>query len=300
MKRISSEHVTCTLCKDHLPVERTTPGEIVIFETLDCYGNQLQNEETAFTSTGIRRDFNNPATGPLYVEGAELGDTLKVEILDIQVADHGVMAVRPGAGALGDVFQSARTKIIPVRAGQAIFNEQLSLPLHPMIGVIGTAPLDEMKTTVPHLHGGNMDCKRIIKGSTLYLPVFVEGALLSIGDLHGLMGDGEIVICALEMQGSVTVKVEVIKGQRLPLPFVVEGDSVMTISSEETLDQAATSAAKAMHAFLQQEVGIDVHEAGMILSLIGELKICQIVDPLLTTRMELPLSVLQKYGYQLP
>lgn len=298
MTRITTEHVTCTLSKDHPPVARIASGETVVFETMDCYGNQIRSEAIDFT--GIRRDFNNPATGPLFVESAMPGDILKIEIVDIQVARQGVMAVRPGAGALGDVFQSARTKVIPVEDGYAIFNNRLRLPLNPMIGVIGVAPLEEMKTTVPHLHGGNMDCKRIVKGATLYLPVFVEGALLSIGDLHGLMADGEIVICAVEMEGEVKVKVEVIKGSTLPTPLVVEGNELMAISSEKTLDEAAHAVTRTMHRFLTQEVGMDTHEAGMLLSLIGELRICQIVDPLMTTRMELPLSVLGSYGYRLP
>lgn len=298
MKRITNDHVTCTLSPEHLPAERIVAGETVVFETMDCYGDQLQSESSNFN--GIQTDFNNPATGPLYVEGALPGDMLKIEIIDIRVADQGVMAVRPGAGALGDVFQSARTKIIPVQTGRAIFNHQLSWPLNPMVGVIGVAPLAEMKTTVPHCHGGNMDCKRIVQGATLYLPVFVEGALLSIGDLHGIMGDGEVVICALEMRGAVTVRVEVIKDRKLPLPLVVEGDDLMAIASEQTLDQAAVAATKAMHSFLCEEVGMDSHEAGMLLSLIGELRICQIVDPLMTVRMELPLAVLEQYGYRLP
>lgn len=298
MKRISTEHVTCTLSKDHAPAARVASGETIVFETMDCYGNQLRSETIDFTM--VRRDFNNPATGPLFVEDALPGDILKIDILDIQVANQGVMAVRPGAGALGDVFKSARTKIIPIENGQAIFNDHLSIPLNPMIGVIGVAPLEEMKTTVPHLHGGNMDCKRIIKGATLYLPVLVEGALLSIGDLHGVMGDGEVVICAVEMEGEVTVRVEVIKGRHLPLPLVVDGDALMAIASEQTLDEAAHAVTRAMHGFLTEELGMDTHEAGMLLSLIGELKICQIVDPLMTTRMELPLSVLECYGYRLP
>lgn len=298
MKRISAEHVTCTLSKDHPPVASVVSGETIVFQTMDCYGNQIRSEAIDFT--GIHGDFNNPATGPLFVEGAMPGDILKVTVLDIQVADQGVMAVRPGAGALGDVFQSARTKILPVDDGHAVFNERLRIPLNPMIGVIGVAPLEEMSTTVPHLHGGNMDCKRIVKGATLYLPVLAEGALLSIGDLHGVMADGEIVICAMEMEGEVTVKVEVIKGSKLPTPLVVEADDMMVIASEETLDEAASTVTHAMHSFLVQEVGMDTYEAGMLLSLLGDLKICQIVDPLMTTRMELPLSVLESYGYRLP
>ncbi len=298
MIRIGTEHVTCSLFKDHPPAARVPSGGMVVFETMDCYGNQIRSEELDFTST--KRDFNNPATGPLYVEGAEPGDILKVEILDIRVANQGVMAVRPGAGALGDVWQSPRVKVIPVENGEAVFNDKLRLPLDPMIGVIGTAPLTEIPTTTPHAHGGNMDCRRIVKGATLYLPVFVAGGLLSMGDLHGVMGDGEIVICGVEMEGEVTVKVEVIKHRCLPLPLLVEGNDCMAIASARTLDQAASDVTHSMHRFLVDEVGVDTHEAGMLLSLIGQLRICQIVDPLMTTRMEVPLSVLKAYGYRLP
>lgn len=298
MKRISAEHVTCTLSKDHPSVASAASGETIVFQTMDCYGNQIRSETVDLM--GIHGDFNNPATGPLFVEGAMPGDILKISVLDIQVAEQGVMVVRPGAGALGDVFQSARTRILPVKDGYAIFNDRLRIPLNPMIGVIGVAPMQDIPTTVPHLHGGNMDCKRIIRGSTLYLPVFVEGALLSMGDLHGVMGDGEVVICAMEVEGEVTVKVEVIKDRKLPTPLVVETNDFMVIASEETLDEAASTVTHAMHSFLVQEVGMDMHEAGMLLSLIGDLRICQIVDPLMTSRMELPLSALASYGYRLP
>ncbi len=298
MKRISAEHATCTLSKNHPSVARAVSGETIVFQTLDCYGNQIRSEAIDFT--GIQGDFNNPATGPLFVEGAMPGDILKISVLDIQVADQGVMVVRPGAGALGDVFQSSRVKILPVKDGHAVFNDHLRIPLNPMIGVIGVAPLQETPTTVPHVHGGNMDCKRIVKGATLYLPVFVEGALLSIGDLHGVMADGEVVICAMEMEGEVTVKVKVIKERKLPMPLVMAADDFMVIASKETLDEAAHTVTHAMHGFLVHEVGMDTHEAGMLLSLLGELKICQIVDPLMTTRMELPLAILESYGYRLP
>lgn len=297
MKKIKRENSIFTMSKMHIPAERVNSGETVIFETYDCYNNQIKNENQPFTS--IKSELNNPASSPLYIEDAEIGDILKVEIIDIQVSDSGVMAVRPNSGVLGEFFSEAKTKIIPIRDGKAIFNGKIEIPIVPMIGVIGVAPeYGEVKTTVPDMHGGNLDCKRITKGAAVYLPVYVKGALLSIGDLHAVMADGEIVICGLETDGEVTVKVEVIKNKELPLPIVIDNEHFMTIASKKTLDEASSQATINMHKFLVSELNMDVHEAGMLLSLVGDLRVCQIVDPLMTARMEIPVSILHKYNYK--
>ncbi|MBM7691666.1 amidase [Peribacillus deserti] len=280
------------------PVHSAPSGSTITFETCDCFSNQIQSEDQPFSSVGW--DKINPATGPLFVEGAEPGDTLKVEIQSISIADKGVMTVAPKMGVLGDSIKEEKTKITPIENGKALFNDQIQIPIRPMIGVIGTSPAkEEIPSGTPGQHGGNMDCKRIVEGAVLYLPVHVPGALLAMGDLHAVMGDGEVIICGLEVPGEVTVRVTVVKDQRLPLPMLVEGDHIMTIASSETLDSAAKQATTLMHSFLTNELGMDFNEAGMLLSLIGDLRICQVVDPLMTARMELPLSVLANYQYQL-
>ncbi len=298
MKRISKNKAIYAMSKDHSPVERISSGETIIFETCDCYNDQLISETQHYTD--INQDQGNPATGPLFIEGAEPGDMLKVEILDIKVASHGTMSVRPGVGVLQEQLDGSRIKVIPIEDGLARFNDQLSFPIQPMIGVIGVAPEEgSFDTIVPEAHGGNMDCNRIVKGATVYLPVFIQGALLAMGDLHALMGDGEVVICGLETKGEVTVKVSVIKDKSWPLPMVVSGDEIITIASRLTLDEASRQAAMNMHQFLVKEVNLDAQEAGMLLSLLGNLRICQVVDPLMTGRMEFPRWVLDKYDYKL-
>lgn len=280
------------------PVASAASGDTIVFETLDCYGNKITREDQIDASTGW--GFANPATGPLYVEDAKPGDILKVEILDIKLDSQGVMRVGPGSGALGHILKERKTKIIPVQDGQARFNEHLTLDIDPMIGVIGTAPKDEeVPTSTPGNHGGNMDCKRIGKGSVLYLPVNVPGALLAMGDVHALMGDGEVIICGIEIAAEVTVRVNVLSGLSLPLPMVVAGDEIMTIASEKTLDEAAVKASEMMLQFVHESLGMDLQEAGMLLSIAADLRICQIVDPLMTVRMEFPLWILKKYGYRL-
>lgn len=285
------------MSKDNPPVATAKSGDTVCFETLDCFGCQLKSENQLLG--GLDWSNINPATGPLFVEGAEPGDVLKVEILKIELDKQGVMVDGPGSGVTGVAVTSESTKILPVSDGMVKFNEKLSFPICPMIGVIGTAPAEEgVDTGTPGPHGGNMDCTRIGEGATLYLPVNVEGALLAMGDLHALMGDGEVEVCGVEIAGAVTVRVTVLKNCALPTPFLVNKEAAMAIFSAESLDDAAVGATMSMHSFLMKELHMNEHEAGMLLSVVGNLRICQIVDPEKTCRMELPLSIMETYGYQ--
>lgn len=295
---LGREQSVFKLSPRNTPVASAPSGETVVFETFDCYSNRLTREDQELVSSGW--DFTNPATGPLFVESAEPGDILRVAIVDIALDSQGAMRVGPGSGALGHILQEKKNKIIPIAEGKAKFNDRLSFDVSPMIGVIGTAPKDEeIPTGTPGPHGGNMDCKRIGNGSVVYLPVNVPGALLAMGDVHALMGDGEVVICGIETAARITVKIDVLKGLSLPLPMVKAGDHVMTIASAKTLDEAGVTATEMMHQFIHGALGMDLQEAGMLLSIMGDLRICQIVDPLMTVRMEFPLWILEKYGYSM-
>ncbi|KLT15730.1 acetamidase/formamidase family protein [Neobacillus vireti] len=297
MEIIYKDQCVLNMSRNNPVVKKVQPGSTVIFETYDCFSNQIQQEDQPFSSVGW--DKINPATGPLFVEGAEPGDILKVEIADIKIEHKGVMTTAPKLGVLGDIVTGETTKIIAIQDGKAIFNEKIQIPIKPMIGVIGTAPADgDIPTGTPGDHGGNMDCKKIIKGSTLYLPVNVSGALLSMGDLHAVMADGEIVICGLEIPGEVTIKVDVIKGESYPLPMLVSEERLIMIASAETLDEAGKLATVNMHTFIVEQLGLPIDEAAMLLSLVGDLRICQVVDPLMTARMELPQWILDQYNYK--
>ncbi len=299
MLTINHENVVYTMSPDNAPVATVKSGEKLIFETQDCFGGQLVKPTDRIGAMDWSRI--NPAAGPVYVEGAEKGDTLKVEILNIALAPQAVTVEAPGEGITGLKADDENTKILPVVDGKLIFNDKLALPIRPMIGVIGTAPEQgAIPTGTPDSHGGNMDCKRIGQGASLYLPVNVPGGLLAMGDLHAVMGDGEVCVCGAEIAGEVTVRVTVVKGQPLPLPFLVNETHAMAIYSAPGLDAAAEGAALQMRAFLAEQVKLPAYEAGMILSLMGDLCICQAVDPNKTCRMELPLSILDDCGYVLP
>lgn len=296
MLTIHTDTKVHVMARENTPAAYCKNGDTIRFETLDCFGGQLTSEEQKLG--GLDWSNINPATGPVYVEGAKPGDVLKVEILSIELDDHGVMVHSEGERVTGCAVKGEVTKILPIENGCAKFNDKLSFPICPMIGVIGTAPAGEgIPTGTPGAHGGNMDCTRIGAGTTLYLPVNTEGALLAMGDMHAVMGDGEVGVCGVEIAGVITVRVFVLKDCGMPTPFLLTDELAMTICSAKTADEAGDQATLAMHAFLTGELGMDEHDAGMLLSIAGSLRVCQIVDPEKTFRMELPRSITKAYGY---
>lgn len=297
MITIRTDTVVYAMSADNAPVCRAGSGDTLRFETLDCFGGQIAADTDKLGALDWERI--NPATGPVYVEGAQPGDVLKVEILAIDLADHGTMLNLPGEGITGCGLAEESVRILPVEGNRVRFNDRLTFPLAPMIGVIGTAPAEgACPCGTPGSHGGNMDCTQIAAGATLYLPVNVPGALLAMGDLHAVMGDGEVSVCGVEIAGAVTVRVTVVKDCALPTPFLVNDRACMAICSAPTADDAGVGATMAMHRFLTRELGLDEHAAGMLLSVAGQLRVCQVVDPEKTFRMELPLTVPDAYGYK--
>lgn len=299
MLYITKETVNDIMKWDNKPAGYCKSGETVVFETRDCYDNTITSSERPL---GDREGLSNPVTGALYVEGAEVGDILKVEIEDIKLRSWGVMRSSTTAGVFHEKYKKREAIIFQVKNNKIYFDDKLILEADPMIGVIGTAPIEKegIPTTTPGKHGGNMDCKKIVKGSAIYLPVNVKGGLLSMGDIHALMGDGEVFICGLEIAGEITVKVSVLKNIKLPTPFLYSRGKVMSIQSAEDLDKAGDMAAKEMFEFVKEATKQNDVRTGMLMSLLSDMAVCQVVDPLLTVRVEFPLEALEKYGYKLP
>ena len=299
MLYITKETVNDIMKWDNKPAGYCKSGETIIFETRDCYDNTITSSERPL---GDREGLSNPVTGALYVEGAEVGDILKVEIEDIKLRSWGVMRSSPTAGVFHEKYEKREAIIFQVKDNKIYFDDKLILDADPMIGVIGTAPIEKegIPTTTPGKHGGNMDCKKIVKGSIIYLPVNVKGGLLSMGDIHALMGDGEVFICGLEIAGEITVKVSVLKNIKLPTPFLYSRGKVMSIQSAEDLNKAGDMAAKEMFEFVKEATKQNDVRTGMLMSLLSDMAVCQVVDPFLTVRVEFPLEALEKYGYKLP
>lgn len=291
MLKITRDHVIYEMSKDNEPVLSCESGATVLFETHDCFSGDVQSETD--TVSQINFDHVNPATGPLFVEGAEPGDTLKVSINRIKLNTQGAVVTAPGLGALAGQVEKEETIIGQVNENGDVVYRQWTIPGRKMIGVIGTAPAGEaVNTGTPYDHGGNMDSTLITEGATVYLPVEVEGALLAMGDMHAVMGDGEIMGSGLEIAGEIEVTVEVLKDCHLPLPLVENEDVIATIASRETIEEASQLAIEQMADYLTHEHGMTLNEAGMFLSLAGNLIACQIVNPNKTMRVEVSKAVL--------
>jgi amidase len=277
------------------PALRVPAGTRVRLETADCFDDQVQTPGDVLDAVDWERV--NPATGPVYVEGAGPGDVLSVLIESVDVGTQGVMAVAPGIGVHGAELQEQVCRIVPIEGGTAWVADRVAVPLRPMIGVIGVAPAgDAVPTASPGPHGGNMDTRLIGAGALLYLPVAHDGALFAAGDLHAAMGDGEICGTGIEVGGSVTVRLDVRRDLHIDEPVLEVGDLVVTIASAETLDGAAEAATRHMTGLLMERLGVSLELATMVMSAAGDLQVSQIVDPLRTARFALPKSVAAGLG----
>lgn len=293
MKKISKKNFVYAMSSENQPALKVEPGSVVEFETYDCFKNQLISENQS--REDLDGDEINPATGPLYITGAGAGDTLKVEIQKIEVGDQGVMVAIPGQGLLGERVEKSEIKVIPIEEGKLRFNNDIQLPLDPMVGVIGVAPAGEaISCGTPGFHGGNMDNRKIKEGTTLYLPIFTKGALLAMGDLHASMGDGEIMCSGVEIPGKIQVKVDLIKGKKINNPILTDKDYYYTIASHVDLSEAIHIATEEMAELVAEKLDLSIIEAGMLLSAIGNIEICQLVDPLLTVRFAFPRNIIDK------
>lgn len=290
MKTVPNHHIY-SMSGENQPVLSVSPGETLVFHTHDCFGGQLDTEGACVGE--LDWEHINPAAGPVYVEGAQAGDVLKVDILSIEVADQGKMCALPGDGVLGRNVAAEQVKRLPVEAGEVIFNENIRFPLKKMIGVIGVAPKEgSIPCGTPGDHGGNMDNTRIAEGASLYLPVFRPGALFALGDVHAAMGDGEIMVSGVEISAAVTVRLDLIKGYPVQEPMLEDEHCCYTISSHESIETAVYRCTEAMNKVLRDRLGLTYNDAGMLMSAVGDLKICQVVDPCRTVSMAMPKTIL--------
>lgn len=290
MERIHREHVIYEMNKENEPVLTVESGATVIFETQDCFSGDVQSEKD--TVSDIDFSTVNPATGPLYVKGAEPGDTLKVTLNRMEIANKGSVLTAPGLGMLADGIEKEETVMGEVKKEGTQY-KGFNIPLIKMVGVIGTAPAGEgVNTGTPHDHGGNLDTTLLTEGATLYLPVNVDGALLAMGDMHSSMGDGEIMGSGLEVAGEIEVTVEVLKDSTLPLPFIETDEVYATLASRETMEEASKVAINHMVDVLRNKTDLTFNQAGMFLSLAGDLKVSQVVNHNKTMRVEVKKEVL--------
>lgn len=267
-----------TFSKNNPPVAEAAPGELLTFKTMDCFSNRLKTENDLISDLDYSYSVANPAAGPVYVTGAEVGDVLVIDILDIKVADQGVISTSEGVGPLHQDAE-IRTRVVPVENGIASFNG-VQFPIDPMIGVIGTAPDgDDVIDGYPGNHGGNMDSKRIKKGARLYLPVRVDGALLQMGDVHATMGDAELCGTGIEIAAEILVKISLIKNFELHWPVTETATHWYVNACAHEFDEALTHASKEMQRLLMNVTGWDKTDTYMYMSVQSDVEINQACVP---------------------
>ena len=231
----------------------------------------------------------NPTTGPIFIEGAEPGDTLEVEIIDIELPDEGTVAIIPGFGALEGWLNlmEPRSQDCKIKDGKITYvrddGKKIILDADPFIGTIGVSPeVEAVSSLTPGHHGGNMDCPDIRPGNTLLLPVTRPGALFKLGDVHAVQGDGEVCGVAVEVNSVVTLKFGLRKGWAINWPRIESPDEIMTVGSARPLEDAARHAYRELVEWMVVDHGWGRDDAYMFLSLAGKARIAQIVDPLYT------------------
>ena len=278
------------------PVLRVASGDRVQVETMIAGGLQrlrlagateaeipesLKLVEQRVTERGPGA---HPMTGPIYVEGAQPGDTLEIRIIAIEfLHNFGVNAFSPGLGVLPDDFPYQAVKLMrwPAGADRVEFAPGITLPLAPFFGSIGVAPpqlAGRISSRPPGWHGGNLDNKDLVAGSVLYLPVHVPGALLSIGDGHARQGDGEVTGTALETSLRGTFELRVRKGERLRWPRAETPTHYIAMGLNEDLDEATRLAVREMVDFLVVEKKMSREDAYMLCALAADLHVTQAVD----------------------
>lgn len=298
----------------HEPVLKLKPGDILVTSTLDSEGCDPRGEKISRdmvqTSQVTELYEANPLTGPFYVEGAKLGDTLALYIESVVITrDYAVSKFPPGFGVLniedritgptglGDPLPEMRFRWdLDLERKVGILElpksklGKIEIPLHPFLGCIGVAPRfgETLNSLTPAENGGNMDCIETKPGTTVYLPVFVEGGLFMFGDVHAAQGDGEICGVGLETTAEVSIKVDVIKGKKINWPRLEDETHIMVAASTRPLIDAFRIAHAEMVRWLAADYGFDKWEAFQILSQVGTARVGNVVDPKYTVVAKFP------------
>ena len=283
------------------PTHHVQPGTRIISWTEDCYDGAVTRPDQLPTKV-IPPGHDNPQTGPFYIEGAEPGDTVAIHINKLEPAsDHGISSFFPGFGALNRTDRTAvlgsdlpeKVWFYDVANGMArtrSLDGRLTweIPLAPFLGCLGVSPgLEVRSTVVPDFFGGNMDCPEVRAGNTVYLGVNVPGALLSFGDGHYAMGEGEIIGTAIEGAMNVDLTVDLIKGRKTEWPRIENAEWMMTVGAARPLEDAARVAFREMVHWVRETSGLSEMDAYEFVSQAARAPIVQMVDPEYTVMVKI-------------
>jgi amidase len=275
-----------TIGPEHPPVARVAAGARLRIETELNIGDVLHSVDDEFRPEMVRLPFVNPVTGPVYMEGATPDHVLVCDVEEVELVPPGFTCLLPGFGPFVDWIRhrdfGVHARVVDVREGEVHWDERTRIPVRPMIGTIGTAPLLDSVSTIDNgPHGGNIDVQEIGPGCRLYLPVQVEGALFYLGDCHAVQGDGELCgIGAIEIRTHCTVRLDV--AERPPgmsWPRIEGDDWIGAIGCARPLEDAFRLSVEELVGWMVADYGFQAHEAVLLLGQVAEARCAQLVNP---------------------
>lgn len=275
MQRVPAKPLVYEFCRKREPRCRINSGDTICVESEDALSGQIR-------SAGDRRDkstvpYSNPVAGPIYVADASPGDFLAVTIQSIEPRDAQCATYTGSPKQLtewlgADVPHGAH--VCPIHNGFIYWKGTVKIPYQPMLGCIGTAPDWGVPTTAPAgPHGGNLDLVEVCPGSTIFLPVFVPGGLLYLGDAHAAMGHGELSATGLEMAAWSTIKVEVLKGSRLSGVRISHPDYLMAVATQNSTERAIAEAYSRLILWLEADYSWNRWDAYDLLTHVGKISV---------------------------
>ena len=291
MKRLTKDRHVYALDPEATPAIIISSGEELIVETWDAF--EGLRDARAIDEKGLK----GPVTGPIYVEGAMPGDALKIDFISIRVIKEATHLVSPGRGFLEEDFSEFYTTVMPVEGDHLLFPGGLKLPLRPSVGLVATTPTYVQQTASDSgPYGGDIDMKELVEGSTLYMPVLVEGGLLVMGDCHAVLGDGAVGGTGAETEAEIHLRVTVESGLNLKAPRALTPEYFITLSYGDDLGSAMRRAVRDMVDFLVMEKGMKPYDAYSLLSLAGDVRVSRAFRPISPVKMMLSRQVLEQIG----
>lgn len=307
---LPTDRVHFTWDTAHEPVLTIDSGDTVVVHTRDVSDNQITPASASSAISTLNWERVYPLAGPIALRGARPGDTLAVEILDIHTQGWGWTAIIPGFGLLPEDFGEPYLKIFDLTRGDVTYlRDDIAIPIEPFFGTMGVCPAGASNQAVmpPGVFGGNLDTRQLTRGTTLFLPVQVDGALFSCGDAHAAQGDGEVCVTGIEAPMYAALRFTLQKGRRIPAPqFVTAGGLLPKVNHAgfyattgvgPDLMKAAQDSIRAMIAYLGGTYGLGREDAYVLCSLCVDLKISEIVDAgVYVVSAFLPLAVFRGAG----
>ena len=289
MKKLTRDNPIYILEPGMNPAITIDSGEDLLVETWDAFEGIRDPHELEVKS------LKGPATGPIYVNGAEPGDSLKVDFISISPKEGAAHMVMPGRGFLYEDFDEGYPTVMQISDGNVVLPSGVKLPMCPSMGVVATTPTyPQCTATDSGPYGGDIDIKELVEGSSIYLPVFVPGGLLALGDCHAVVGDGAVAGTGAECSSDTHIRVTVEKGMNINSPRAITPDYFVVLSHGEELGPAMKQAVRDMVYFLVSEKGLKPYDAYTLCSLAGDIRVSRTFRPISPVKMMLSREALNQ------